>query len=592
MSQRRSTPYQGLRSVRVRDQTLPLFRTLLSGSSNVTLAAIEALDKRDFTAILQLTVDPNGYASASDFDKDYLITEFLSKYPFKIDGLDRSKVALEKFQWCEDHCRATNRRLSSPMVNWPYGTAAVVHTARRKIERLLGPFNWNEAATGFAFGPGSTTRLQKSQADTYYKMSGKPDSTSANMVLAETCLTYFHSWGSSLSSGSAPRCNVVPGNHVLTVPKNAKTDRIIAKEPCMNIFVQKGIGSMIRRRLKKVGVNLDDQSLNQQLALAGSLDGSLATLDLSSASDTVSIETVRLLLPDDWYLAMDTCRSHQGVLPCGSLIRYHKFSSMGNGFTFELESLIFWAICSAVRSLSDESDRRMAVYGDDIIVPTGIAPRVISSLEFFGFIPNQKKSHLDGPFRESCGKHYFRGTDVTPIYVRNPIDRLERLFWAANAIKRKARLSWGLDSFFKPSWSLIYDRIPRQYRFRIPDGFGDGGVVVDFDEARPNRAPRGMDGFRFRHLVENRESSVPGDYPILLKALYQLERRGDRSLCVYVRPMPLQPHSPKGDGRRVPYVATEAQLQERSLLPVPGRKSRLVVAESLCPQWPSFGDWL
>lgn len=138
------------------------------------------------------------------------------------------------------------------------------------------------------------------------------------------------------------------GNKVTTVPKNSKTDRVIAIEPLMNMYVQKGIGGAIRHSLRSVGINLNDQTSNQRLAREGSLQGKLATVDLSSASDSVSLLLVEELLPPDWVAAIKLCRSPCGVLPDGSVINYQKVSSMGNGFTFELESLIFWAACSSV----------------------------------------------------------------------------------------------------------------------------------------------------------------------------------------------------------------------------------------------------
>jgi hypothetical protein len=175
------------------------------------------------------------------------------------------------------------------------------------------------------------------------------------------------------SSTEGPRqpVKLVKGNSIITVPKNYKTDRTIAKEPCMNIYIQKGIGRCIRKRLKRVGIDLDDQKRNQEGARIGSLDGSLATIDLSMASDTVALELVSFLLPNDWWWALEQCRSPVGVLPSGELVAYQKISSMGNGFTFELESLLFWAICQQVAcSNINETDCRILVYGDDIVVPT------------------------------------------------------------------------------------------------------------------------------------------------------------------------------------------------------------------------------
>jgi hypothetical protein len=62
--------------------------------------------------------------------------------------------------------------------------------------------------------------------------------------------------------------------------------------------------------------------------------------------------------------------------------------------------------------------RRVRVYGDDIIVPVGFAEPVVRSLQSFGFAVNRTKSFWTGRFRESCGKEYYSGQDVSPIKFR------------------------------------------------------------------------------------------------------------------------------------------------------------------------------
>jgi len=230
---------------------------------------------------------------------------------------------------------------------------------------------------------------------------------------------------------------IVPGNKLDYVPKNYKSDRTIAKEPSMNMFIQKGFGSVIRKRLKRKGINLNDQSTNQFLAGLGSVTGSLATIDLSMASDCVSVELVRFLLPRDWFDGLDACRSKSGVDESGRIVTYQKFSSMGNGFTFELESLIFWAIVSSVCDIRYTGIGResISVYGDDIICPSAAARDVLRVLAVCGFEANLDKTFYEGPFRESCGKHYHNGHDVTPFYWKKSINDLHSLVVLHNRVR-------------------------------------------------------------------------------------------------------------------------------------------------------------
>jgi hypothetical protein len=161
-------------------------------------------------------------------------------------------------------------------------------------------------------------------------------------------------------------------------------------------------------------------------------------------------------------------------------VEYEKISSMGNGATFELETAIFWAISSSVAGDS-------VVYGDDIIVPTEHAPEVIELLEFCGFKCNPKKTFVSGPFRESCGGHYFQGVDVTPPYFRKRLNSLHPVLTAANAINLRSKAHLMVSYDLKPSWDLLARKIPR--KFRGLEGAGDVCLHLPFDRCTPRWDP-------------------------------------------------------------------------------------------------------
>jgi hypothetical protein len=210
-----------------------------------------------------------------------------------------------------------------------------------------------------------------------------------------------------------PKFNLVVANRVEFVPKNWKTHRTIAMEPEGNLPFQLSFDSWCKERLRSHGIDLRNQSLNQDLARQGSMDGSLATVDLSAASDTVSLNTVAFLLPEDWFQFLTDIRTPgYRIGREGELRQYHKFSSMGNGTTFALETLIFASACYAVGSKS------FTAYGDDIIIETGLYSRLVQVLELFGFSTNEDKSFHAGPFRESCGYDTWEGVNITPFYLR------------------------------------------------------------------------------------------------------------------------------------------------------------------------------
>ncbi len=521
---------------------------LLALKGDVPARIRDSLVKGNFLDVVSSSCDPLQFEDSQAFADAYLAVEIMSKFPCWDIGIDKTASAYAKFYEAETSCTATNQRFvrDRMYVNGalsPYTPESILLMAREKIQRLLGPFSWDLAERHFGFGPGATTSLNHRLGDAYYKYREKPCTTSANAVLALTCISRKSPWfrhvvdisGKTLeevelmdvSEKIRTLFRITPGNRVITVPKNAKTERIIAIEPTMNSYVQKGIGGLIRSRLKRLRdpqgyyiCNLDDQERNQLLAKEGSIDGLLATIDLSSASDSVSMELVDALLPPDWVIAIKQARSPVGVLPSGETVVYQKVSSMGNGFTFELESLIFWALSSSVASLLRPIDHRMSIYGDDIIVPVSICPTLIWVLNYCGFTCNMKKTFTAGPFRESCGKHYFRGTDVTPLYIRKDIDTPERVIWFCNQIRRYSRLCYGLDARFLPAYLAGVSLLPGSLRRpTIPDGLGDLALFGDFDEALPHKAKHGFCGWQARIHFRTCPAGPRGGNPYLCRSL-------------------------------------------------------------------------
>lgn len=519
------------------------------------------LSSSDYGKIVSATVSPMDYSTADTFRRDYGVAELMSKFPSWDLGIDRPSVALSKFRDVETHLMSM-RFSENPLIRCGLNTTtmrAVEHTARRKIEKILGDFRWDECVASFEFGPGASTSLPRTRGDAAYKYGAERPHMSYNLEpIIPLVMAAIPTWSFDPL--------VVVGSKITTVPKNAKTDRVIAIEPDLNMFVQKGIGNCIRRRLKRWELlRSNAQELNQELAREGSVTGGLCTIDLSSASDSIHMDVVRLLVPPDWVTAIEHSRSPSSVLPSGELVHLRKVSSMGNGYTFELETLLFYGLCLAVIDLLGGSEHRCKVFGDDIIIAGELRAPLEDVLSYYGFSVNAKKTFSEGPFRESCGKHYFLGNDVTPFYVRAPIDSISRVYWAANSVRRYSRGLWGLDSRYKPVYDRLVSSLPPFWRgLKIPDGYGDGGLIVDFDEACPNRASRGHEGWRYRAVTtRSRGDSLP-THGTLLKVLSYLERGSNDAP---LRPDILFSEIPKPAGYRL--------------------KDSLVASE-----WPSYGTWL
>jgi len=225
---------------------------------------------------------------------------------------------------------------------------------------------------------------------------------------------------------------------VILVPKTLKTPRIIAVEPTCMQYMQQGVLATIMEEMSRHDntrhfVCSKSQKPNQRLARKGSSFGTLATLDLSEASDRVSKRHVDLLISRFLTLqgVVDATRSSKAAVPGHGIIPLAKFASMGSALCFPFEALVFATVVflgiekESSIPLTKESVRsffgKVRVYGDDIIVPVEFVKSVTAELEAFGFKINTKKSFWTGKFRESCGKEYYDGHDVSIARVRRTL---------------------------------------------------------------------------------------------------------------------------------------------------------------------------
>lgn len=257
-----------------------------------------------------------------------------------------------------------------------------------------------------------------------------------------------------------PERSVVLGSRLSTVPKNSETGRCICTEPNINMMFQLGIGEALHSRLKKVyGLDFENQeSKNQALARRASIIGHLCTIDLKSASDSVSLALLRQVLPFDFLRLLLETRSNECLIPGVGWRSLPIISTMGNGYTFPLQTMLFSALVSAVYRLHgiQRSPDNFAVYGDDIICETRVYPSVVRYLGMCGFIVNPNKSFSDGYFRESCGADYYRGVNVRSIYIKT-LNTRNDIFVAINQLNR---WSYRTGIALRSAVSYLLARVP------------------------------------------------------------------------------------------------------------------------------------
>ncbi|DAD51721.1 RNA-directed RNA polymerase [ssRNA phage Esthiorhiza.2_30] len=372
---------------------------------------------------------------------------------------NRRQAAIRKWLSVERDNEATNERLLLTPAEYnilprvPFDR--FVTFCQSMIVSIIGETAPLESLIG-SFSGGASTSRPRTESYPASKYLGKAHATARCLDLFSTLVDELPGW--LAAEPISPE--IVSGNVLFTVPKKTDIDRVACKEPDLNMFIQKGIGSHFRECLRRIGINLNDQSINRSLARTGSISRELATFDLSSASDSVTTGLVQLLLPECWFTLLDSVRSHVTVID-GEEHRNEMFSSMGNGFTFELESLLFYTLTRAIAYFRG-SRGIVSVYGDDIICPVGISTYLPFVFSYFGFSVNPDKSFVEGPLRESCGGHYYDGYDITPFYVKKPIVTLLDVIDVANKVRQWA--TEGLSSILNPEvddlWTWLASHIP------------------------------------------------------------------------------------------------------------------------------------
>ncbi len=296
------------------------------------------------------------------------------------------------------------------------------------------PSDWR-----FRHGPGAIAET----TDTVNKYSWRnwSDILEDGYPMADCAFHSVSAWASHGECHQVP--SVVPEARLLAVPKSYKGPRLIAAEPSEHQWCQQNAKHYFSDRtgatLLGRFVSFRDQTLNQRLCVQGSRNGATATLDLSEASDRMTCHVVGQFFRGNPGLlrclrASRTRRIKQSInRKVDQTFELRKFSTMGSACTFPVQSAVFCGMVIAavlthrrwrptpknIRRLEGE----VAVFGDDIIVPSDCRALLVDLLEVCYFKVNTHKSYWTGKFRESCGVDSFDGNTVTPIYWKQEYRR-------------------------------------------------------------------------------------------------------------------------------------------------------------------------
>jgi hypothetical protein len=390
-----------------------------------------------------------------------------------IAGVNKKANAELSFAETERRCKRTNQRFSLlyQTEQLLFCEDGLVVAVSQKISDILGDCPRLEDLD-LRFGPGMNVGCSSAKYTSGRHKLNVP-------------MTHYHEFSSELTEEFAKELPHMFKLNKLSVAvaklswvdKNWQTNRSIIIESILAGLGQLGVGKELKERfLTTCQINLKSQVENRSYAAIGSINDSIATIDLKNASNTIACLVVfHLIQSEDWFNLLDQLRTRR-VEYNGKTIELEMFSSMGNGFTFELESIIFYAIAYVTCVRAGLKTDNISVFGDDLIVPSDadFLNELFHNLEFFGFEVNSEKSFTKGPFRESCGADFFLGTNIRPFYKKSRWTDA-RLIGLLNF----DRANWNLFEPFRYELEqLLFNKSSNVISFG-PPGFGDGHIHYD-----------------------------------------------------------------------------------------------------------------
>lgn len=300
---------------------------------------------------------------------------------------------------------------------------AILFGARGYMDKILGDFSHLEICERATFGKKSSVGIPMRKAcesqryeapitgsrehvewfDRYYGIWNRP------------ALEYAKTRAASLA---APPYRLIDTLEAVLVDKTWKSLRMIMPNTTLGTLYSSGLGKVIEDRLRKYGYDIRHlQPVHGELAKIGSITGSLVTADQSMASDNITVQLIDAICPRQWASALKFGRIG-GMSLYGQTLVSPTFATMGIGFTFPLQTLVFLCLLLAIRDHCELDEQTViSVFGDDLIYDERMHHLVVDVFPCLGLVLNIEKTFATGNFRESCGQDYYRGIDVRPFHL-------------------------------------------------------------------------------------------------------------------------------------------------------------------------------
>lgn len=323
-------------------------------------------------------------------------------------GCDLNRVCILDFIQMNNSRKMRERRGYNPYIT---------KRIREKIEVFLKNFKFDPLLGDFSGGTVSKCVDGKSDACLNHKLH----------QFAKV-ITHLYEW--DYYQISDHQVEIDDSVEVQPVPKNFKCARIIGRMNAVQIFMLTAVRKSIELCLKHNGVwkrmPLDNAEVNRNGALIGSKDGTLATIDLTSASDCFTMTLLRECFPKE-ICDLISEWSGQNLFINGKKHERFIALTMGSPVTMVMQSLFYMALADVASDIFEiariKRERKpvlATVYGDDIIIDVRVADLMMDLLSSLGFKPNKEKSFTTSTaswsYRESCGYEGLFGWDVSQVY--------------------------------------------------------------------------------------------------------------------------------------------------------------------------------
>jgi len=365
-----------------------------------------------------------------DFARSYVTSQFFDRYFYAAELSKASYLeaqALEKFK--------ANLTRGLVQNNYklrfvPYGKLnTILCSASLEIAKILGEFDEEKWFSHCQHGPNATLRVKREDAYVPAKARG----LDGTLPVVHLFRDYLE-WNTNLKAYLEPlieqdllNFEVVAGNRLSFVPKKFDSLRTMMVEPTLNQFFQQGLGNYISSRLPRANLALEtqDEAHRGMVRVITRFGLPIATIDWSQASDRIWLSLCQRLLPSDWFAALSDVRSPVASYK-GKEYTLTMAGSMGCGFTFPLQTLLFLCLLRALARELGVGSQFVSVFGDDCICDSELLPEIAWLANELDWQMNADKSHHEGPFRESCGVDAIRGMDCRPFFIKRP-DRVDTI---------------------------------------------------------------------------------------------------------------------------------------------------------------------